>query len=73
MLESENEWKKLEQVPISLPRVSRNFLNVKTRNEKNFYNWISKIIPLIHFGKQMNRTFFIVIQLCYNKLWPFSH
>ena len=46
-----------------------------------FHNWTLEIIPFIHFGMQMDGTFFemskvaffIVIQLCYNKLWPFSH
>ena len=34
LFESENEWQKIEQVPIPLPRASRNFPDVKTRNEK---------------------------------------
>ena len=34
MFESENERQKIEPVPILLPRASRNFPNVKTRNEK---------------------------------------
>ena len=34
LFESENEWQKIEQVPLPLPRASRNFHNVKTRNEK---------------------------------------
>ena len=83
LFESENEWQKIEQVPILLPRASRNFPNVKTRNEIFFHNWTSEIIPFIRFVMQMDRTqkffemskvaFFIVIQLCYNELWPFSH
>ena len=48
--------KKTKPVPILLPRTSRNFPDVKTRNEKNFHNWTSEIIPLIRFGKQMDRT-----------------
>ena len=35
LFESENEWQKIEQGPIPLPRASRNFPDVKTRNEKN--------------------------------------
>ena len=79
MFESENEWQKIEQVPIPLPRASRNFSNIKTRNNFFFYNWTSEIIPFICFGKQrfsfeMSKvTPFIVTQLCYNELWPFSH
>ena len=34
LLESENERQKIEPVPFPLPRASRNFHNVKTRNEK---------------------------------------
>jgi len=34
LLESENVWKKIEQVPIPIPRTSRNFLDVKIRIEK---------------------------------------
>ena len=56
MFENENERQKTEQVPIPLPRASRNFPDVKTRNEKKFYNWTSEIIPFICFGKQMDRT-----------------
>ena len=44
LFESENERQKIEPVPIPLPRASRNFPNVKTRNEKQFYNW-TWIIP----------------------------
>ena len=43
------------QFPILLPRASRNFPNVKTRNKTFFYNWTFKIIPFIRFGKQMYR------------------
>jgi hypothetical protein len=83
LFESENEWGKIEQVPIPLPRASRNFPDVNTKNEKKIYNWTLEIIPFIRFGKQMDRTykifevskvaFFIVIQLCYDELWSFSH
>jgi hypothetical protein len=83
LFECENERQKIEPVPIPLPRASRNFPDVKTRNEKKIYNWTSEIIPFIRFGKQMDRTriffevskvaFFIVIQLCYYELWSFSH
>ena len=55
MFESENGWQKIEQVPIPLPRASRNFPNVKTRNEKKIYNSTLEIIPFIRFGKQMDR------------------
>ena len=57
MFENENERQKTEQVPIPLPRASRNFPDVKTRNKKKIYNWTSEIIPFICFGKQMDRTF----------------
>ena len=83
LFESENERQKIEPVPIPLPRASRNFPDVKTRNEIFFHNWTSEIIPFIRFGMQMagpryffemsKVAFFIVIQLCYNELWPFSH
>ena len=43
LFEKGNEWQKIEQVPIQLPRASRNFPNVKTRNEKNFYNGTSEM------------------------------
>ena len=56
LFESENERQKIEPVPIPLPRASRNFRNVKTRNEKHFHNWTSEIIPFIHFGIQMDGT-----------------
>ena len=56
LFESENERQKIEPVPIPLPRVSRNFPDVKTRNEIFFHNWTLEIIPFIRFGKQMNRT-----------------
>jgi hypothetical protein len=51
LFESENEWQKTEQVSIPLPRPSRNFLDVKTRNDFFFYNWTSEIIPFIPFVK----------------------
>ena len=54
MFENENERQKTKQVPIPLPRASRNFPDVKTRNEKNIYDWTSEIIPFIRFGKQMD-------------------
>jgi hypothetical protein len=56
LFESENERQKIEPVPILLPRASRNFPDVKTRNEKKIYNWTSEITPFIRFGKQMDRT-----------------
>jgi hypothetical protein len=34
LFESENERQKIEPVPIPLPRASRNFPDVKTRNGK---------------------------------------
>ena len=54
MFKNENERQKTKQVPIPLPRASRNFPDVKTRNEKNIYDWTSEIIPFIRFGKQMD-------------------
>ena len=48
--ERENEWQKTEQVPILLARASRNFPDVKTRNNIFFYNWTSEIIPFICLG-----------------------
>jgi hypothetical protein len=48
--------KKTKQVPNPLPRASRNFPDVRTRNEIFFHNWTSEIIPFIHFGKQMDGT-----------------
>ena len=56
LFESENERQKIEPVPIPVPRASRNFPNVKTRNKNLFHNWTSEIIPFIHFGMQMDGT-----------------
>ena len=56
LFETENERQKTKSVPIPLPRASRNFPDVKTRNDIFFYNRISEIIPFICFGKQMDRT-----------------
>ena len=56
LFESENERQKIEPVPIPLPRASRNFPDVKTRNDFFFHNWTSEIIPYIHFGMQMDGT-----------------
>ena len=56
LFESENERQKIEPVPILLPRASRNFPDVKTRNENSFHNWTLEIIPFIRFGMQMDRT-----------------
>ena len=56
LVESENERQKIEPVPIPLPRASRNFPDVKTRNEIFFDNWTSEIIPFICFGMQMDWT-----------------
>ena len=56
LFESENERQKIEPVPIPFPRASRNFPNVKTRNENLFHNWTSEIIPFIRFGMQMDGT-----------------
>ena len=56
MFETENERQKTKPVPILLPRASRNFPDVKTRNEKKFHNWTSEIIPFIRLDKQMERT-----------------
>ena len=56
LFESENKRQKIEPVPIPLPRASRNFPDVKTRNQIFFHNWTSEIIPFICFGMQMDRT-----------------
>ena len=56
LFESENEWQKTKQVPIPLPRASRNFPDIKTRKTIFFYNWTSEIILFIHFGKQIDWT-----------------
>ena len=56
LFESENESQKIEPVPILLPRASRKFPDVKTRNDFFFHNWTSEIIPFIRFGMQMDRT-----------------
>ena len=56
LFESENERQKIEPVPIPLPRVSRNFPDVKTRSEIFLDNWTSEIFPFIRFGMQMDRT-----------------
>ena len=56
MFESENERQKIEPVLILLPRASRNFPDVKTRNDFFFHNWTSEIIPFIRFGMQMDGT-----------------
>ena len=73
MFESENEWQKIEQVPIPLPRASRNFPNVKTRNEKKSITGLrrhfhlsvlgSRWIGPIHFFEVSKFAFFVVIQL----------
>ena len=55
LFESEIERQKIEPVPIPLPRDSRNFPDVKTRNEIFFHNWTSEIISFINFGKQIDR------------------
>ena len=56
LFESKNERQKIEPVPIPLTRASRNFPDVKTRNEIFFHNWTSEIIPFIRFGMQMDGT-----------------
>jgi hypothetical protein len=55
MFKSENERQKIEPVPIPHPRASRNFPDVKTRNDFFFPNWTSEIIPFICLGMQMDR------------------
>ena len=72
LFESENEWQKTKPVLILLPRPSRNFPNVKTRNEKKIYNWTSEIIPFICFEKQMNRAyiFFWNVKSCIFYSYP---
>ena len=50
LFETENEWQKTEPVPLPLPRASRIFPDVQTRNENlKIYNWTSEIIPFICF------------------------
>ena len=56
LFESESERQKIEPVPIPLPRASRNFPDVKTRNENFFHNWTSEITPFSRFGMQIDRT-----------------
>ena len=56
LFESENERQKIEPAQIPLPRASRSFPDVKTRNDFVFHNWTSEIIPLIRFGMQMDGT-----------------
>jgi hypothetical protein len=56
LFETENKRQETKPVPIPLLRASRNFPDVKTRNDFLFYNWTSEIIPFICFGKQMDRT-----------------
>ena len=56
LFKSENERQKIEPLPIPLPRGSRNFPDVKTRNNFFFHNWTSEIIPFIYFGMQMDGT-----------------
>ena len=56
LFESENERQKIEPVPLPLPRASRNFPDVKTRNDFFFHNWTSEIILFIRFGMQMDGT-----------------
>ena len=69
---TENECQKTKPVPIQLPRSSRNFPNVKTRNNFFFHNWTSKIIPFIRFGMQMDRTknFFWDVKSCIFYSYP---
>ena len=43
LFESENERQKIEPVPLPLPRASRNFPDVKTRNEKKYIIETSKV------------------------------
>ena len=75
MLDSENEWQKIEQVPIPLRRAFRNFPNVKTRNEKKSIIGLWRYFHLSILGSRWTGTikkfemskflFFIVIQLLY--------
>ena len=58
LFESGNQRQKIEPVPLSLLRASRNFPDVKTRNKKKFYNW-----TFIRFGKQMDRRFMAIFPL----------
>ena len=56
LFESKNERQKIEPVHIPLPRASRNFPEVKTRNGFFFHNWTSEIILFIRLGMQMDGT-----------------
>ena len=56
MFENYNEWQKTEQVPILIPRATRNFPNAKTRNKKKFDNWTLEIIPFIQYPIPMDWT-----------------
>jgi hypothetical protein len=82
--ETENEWQKTEPVPILLLRGARSFFDAKKMKKKKILAWTSEIIQFIRYPIQMDRTertnffggkcwLFIVIQFCYNGLWPFSH
>ena len=81
--ETEDEWQKTEQVPILLLKGARSFFDAKKVKKKFLLAWTSEIIQFIRYPIQMDRTersnffggkswLFIVIQLCYNRLWPFT-
>ena len=73
LFESENEWQKIEQVPIPLPRASRNFPDVKARNEIFLSVLGSRWTEPRFFFEMSKVTPFIVIQPGDYELWPFSH
>ena len=65
-------------------RGARRFFDAKKMKKKILLAWTSEIIQFIQYPIQMDRTersnffggkgwLFIVIQLCYSGLWPFSH
>jgi hypothetical protein len=77
--------KKLSKFQFHFPELPRTSLMLKHKTKKKrFDNWTLEIIPFIRYLIQMDRTervsFFggkclllIVIQLCYNELWQYSH
>ena len=75
--------KKLSKLEFQFPGLLGTFPMLKQEAKKKFDNWTLEIIPFIQHPIQMDRTersnflggkrlCFIIIQLCYNELWPFS-
>ena len=52
--ETENEWKKTEQVPIQLPNIARTLFDAKKIIKKKFLAWTSEIIQFIRFENHMD-------------------